>query len=49
VAEGAADFAGELMRDGFCAGVVPFEGVVAVREVDVGFVKDGGPLEGCGC
>ena len=48
VAVGAADFAGELVLDGFLGGVVPFEGVVAVGEVYVGFVEDGGPLEGGG-
>jgi 3D (Asp-Asp-Asp) domain-containing protein len=28
--------------------VIPLQTVVAVREVDVGFVEDGGPLERCG-
>ena len=37
------------MLDGFVGGIVPFERVVAVREVDVGFVEDGGPLKGGGC
>lgn len=36
------------MLDGFVGWVVPFEVVVAVGEVDVFFVEDGGPLEGCG-
>jgi hypothetical protein len=49
VAEGAADFAGELVLDRLAGGVVPFEVVVAVGEVDVFFVEDGCPLEGCGC
>lgn len=44
----AADFAGEAVLGGFRAGVVPFEVVVAIGEVDVFFVEDGGPLEG-GC
>jgi hypothetical protein len=35
VAEGAADFARELVLDGFGGWVVPFEVVVAVGEVDV--------------
>ena len=48
VAEVAADFAGELVLDGFVGGVVPFEVVVALEEVDVCFVEDGGPLEGGG-
>jgi len=45
VAEGAADFAGELVGDGFGGRVVPFEIVVAICEVNVVFVEDGGPLE----
>jgi hypothetical protein len=49
MAERAADFAGELVLDGFLGRVVPFKVVVAVGEVDVFFVEDGGPLEGCGC
>lgn len=48
MAVAAAHFAGQFVRDGFIGGVVPFEVVVAVGEVDVGFVEDGGPLEGCG-
>jgi hypothetical protein len=31
------------------SGVIPFEIVVTVDEIDVFFVEDGGPLEGCGC
>ena len=46
VAEGAAHFAGQLVLDRLVRGVVPFEVVVPVAEVDVGFVEDGGPLEG---
>lgn len=34
------------MAGGAFGGVVPREVVVAVGEVDVGFVEDGGPLEG---
>jgi hypothetical protein len=34
---------------GFGGRVVPLEVVVAVLEVDVVFVEDGGPLEWCGC
>ena len=49
VAVRAAHFAGELVLDGFLRRVVPLEVVVAVCEVDVGFVEDGGPSEGCGC
>jgi hypothetical protein len=45
VAEGAAHFARQLVRDGLGAGVVPLEVVVAVREVDVLLVEDGRPLE----
>jgi len=45
VAEGAADFAGQLVLGGFRGRVVPLEVVVAVLEVDVFFVEDGGPLE----
>jgi hypothetical protein len=49
VAEGAAHFAGQLVLDGFFRRVVPLEVVVAVGEVDVLLVEDGGPLEGSGC
>lgn len=45
----APDFAGKLVLDGFLGRVVPLEVVVTVCEVDVGFVEDGGPLEGGGC
>jgi hypothetical protein len=48
VAVGAADLAGELVLGRLGGGVVPLEVVVAVGEVDVGFVEDGGPLEGGG-
>ena len=39
------------MAGGLLAALVPREVVVAVREVDVGFLEDGCPLEGgaCGC
>ena len=43
----AADFAGEFVNAGLLAGFVPAEIVVAVSEVDVVFVEDGAPLEGC--
>jgi hypothetical protein len=49
VAEGAANFAGQLVLGGFGGRVVPLEVVVAVFEVDVVFVEDGGPLERRGC
>ena len=45
----AGDLAGELVLAGFLAGLVPAEFVVAVREVDVFLVEDGGPLEGGAC
>lgn len=45
----AAYFAWELVLDGLLGGVVPFEIVVAVGEVDVCLVKNGGPLERCSC
>ena len=48
VAERAADFARQLMLGGFRGWVVPLEAVVAVLEVDVLLVKDGGPLERSG-
>lgn len=48
MAVAAAHFTGQLVLDGFIGGIVPFEVVVAVGEVDVGFVEDGGPLEGGG-
>ena len=44
-AVGAGDFAGELVHAGFFGGLVPAEVVVAVGEVNVFFVEDGGPLE----
>jgi len=47
VTERAADFARELVLDGFAGGVVPFEVVVAAGEVDVFFVENSCPLEGC--
>ena len=49
VAVRAAHFAGQLVLDALVGGVVPLEVMVAVEEVDVLFVKDGGPLEGRGC
>jgi hypothetical protein len=49
VTEGAADFTRELVLDRLGGGVVPFEVVVAVREVDVFFVEDSCPLERSGC
>ena len=45
----AADFAWELVLDGLLSGVVPFEVVVAVGEVDVCLMEDSGPLERCSC
>ena len=48
MAEGAAHFAGKLVLDGLFGWVVPFEVVVAVGEVDVFLVEDGGPLERSG-
>lgn len=48
MAERAADFAGEFVLDGFLGWIVPFEIMVAICEVDVFFVEDGSPLEGCG-
>jgi hypothetical protein len=35
-----------VVRDVFGRGVVPAQVVVAVSEVDIGFVEDGGVLEG---
>ena len=43
--EGAGDFAGKMVRDVFAGGVVPTKVVVAIGEVDVRFVEDGGPLK----
>ncbi len=45
-AVGAADLAGQLVDAGFLGALVPAEVVVAVGEVDVVLVEDGGPLEG---
>lgn len=47
VAVGAANFARQLVLDGLGGRVVPLQVVVAVFEVDVVLVEDGGPLEGC--
>ena len=44
-AEGAGDFAGKVVRDVFGGGVVPAKVMMAVGEIDVGFVEDGGPLK----
>ena len=46
VAEGTADLAGQLVLRGLGSWVVPLEVVVAMFEVDVVLVEDGGPLEG---
>ena len=45
----ARDLAGKLVLCGLFSGLVPAEVVVAVSEVDVVFVEDGGPLERGGC
>lgn len=44
---GAADFAGKFVHACFIGGLIPAEVMVAAGEVDVVFVEDGGPLEGC--
>jgi hypothetical protein len=49
VAVGAANFAGELVLDRLLGRVIPLEVVMAVGEVDVLLVEDGGPLEWCSC
>ena len=46
-AEGARDLAGQFVLDALLRRLVPAEVVDALREVDVGFVEDGGPLERC--
>jgi hypothetical protein len=46
VAVRAAHFAGQLVLDALLGWVVPLEVVVAIGEVDVILVEDGGPLEG---
>ena len=43
--EGAGDFARKVVRDVFGGGVVPAKVMMAVGEIDVRFVEDGGPLE----
>ena len=45
VAVRAAHLAGQAVLDGFRRRVVPLEVVVAVLELDIVFVEDGGPLE----
>jgi hypothetical protein len=47
VAERTADLAGQLVLGGLGGWVVPLKVVVAVLEVNVIFVENGGPLEGC--
>lgn len=41
-----ADLAGQFVAGGFLRWIVPGEVVVAVREIDVVLVENGGPLEG---
>jgi len=48
VAVRAADLARQLVLDALVRRVIPLEIVVAVEEVDVVLVEDGGPLKGCG-
>jgi hypothetical protein len=48
VAEVTAHFAGKLMVNALLRRIVPFQMVVTIAEVDVFFVEDCGPLEGCG-
>ena len=45
MAVGAADLAWQLVLDRLIGRVVPLQIVVAVEEVDVVLVEDGGPLE----
>ena len=45
----AAHFTGQLVLNALLSRVVPLEIVVAMQEVDVILVEDGGPLEWCGC
>lgn len=45
----AADFAGELVHRGLLRALIPAKVVNALGEVDVFFVEDGSPLEGCSC
>lgn len=49
VAVVAAHFAGQFVLDALLRRVVPLEVVVAVHEVYIVLVEDGGPLEGSGC
>lgn len=48
VAEGTPHFARQLVLVGLCCGIIPLKIVMAMREVDVVFVENGGPLERCG-
>jgi len=48
VAVVAAHLAGKIVLDGLCRGIVPLEVVVALGEIDIGLLEDGGPLEGSG-
>lgn len=47
VAERAADLARKLVLDALVGRVIPLQVVMAVEEVDVVLVEDGGPLEWC--
>lgn len=44
---GAANFARELVFGGLLGAVIPAQVMVAVGEIDVILVEDGGPLEWC--
>jgi hypothetical protein len=45
VAERASNFAGQFMFNAFLGGIVPFEVMMPVCEVDIFFVEYGRPLE----
>jgi len=49
VAVVAAHLAGKVVLNRLCRRIVPLQVVVALGEVDVGLLEDGGPLEGSGC
>lgn len=45
----AANLAGKLVFDGLVGGIIPFQIVVAISEVDVFLVENGSPLERRSC
>ena len=49
MAGGTPNLAGQLVDVGLLAAVIPDQIIVAMGEVDILLVEDGGPLEWCSC